>query len=328
MYAVTLSTFGGPEVMGWGRVPDPELDGGEVLVEVAAAGVNRADLMQREGKYPPPPGASAILGLEIAGRVAALGPNTSDAGWAVGDEVCALLAGGGYAELVAVPVGQLLPLPAGTTSTDAAGLPEAACTVWSTVFDHAGLRAGQSLLVHGGTSGIGTFAIQLARARGIRVFATAGSPAKCERAVELGAELAVNYREDDFVAAVRDATDGAGTNVVLDVVGGSYLARNLDVLAMDGQVVVIATQGGRRAELDLGALMAKRGSIYSGGLRARPAAQKAAIVAAVRAQVWPAVETGAIEVVVEAVVPMDAAPTAHTIMETGDHVGKIIHARP
>jgi putative PIG3 family NAD(P)H quinone oxidoreductase len=328
MHAVTLESFGPPEVMGWGEVDDAVAGPGEVLVEVAAAGVNRADLMQREGHYPPPPGASQILGLECAGHVASLGPGTASAGWAVGDLVCALLSGGGYAELVAVPVGQLLPIPAGTALIDAAGLPESACTVWSTVFGHARLQPGQALLVHGGTSGIGTFAIQFARANGVRVFATAGSAAKCERAQELGAELAVNYREDDFVTAVRDATGGRGVDVVLDVVGGSYLERNLEVLAMDGELVVIATQGGRRAELDFGALMRKRATVYSGGLRARPTEQKAAIVAAVREHVWPTVESGEVEVIVQAVVGLDDAAQGHRILEAGDHVGKVILARP
>jgi putative PIG3 family NAD(P)H quinone oxidoreductase len=327
MFAVTLDGFGGPGVMTWAAVPDPVVGPGEVLVEIAASGVNRADLMQREGKYPPPPGASSILGLECSGRIAQLGAGT-DADWAIGDEVCALLAGGGYAELVAVPAGQLLPRPRGLGLVDAAGLPEAACTVWSTVFAQTGLSAGQSLLVHGGTSGIGSFAIQFARARGIRVFATAGTAAKCARAVELGAELAINYRDDDFVSGVREATDGRGVDVVLDLVGASYLSRNIDVLALDGHVVVIATQGGRRGELDLGALMAKRGTLYSAGLRARPIAQKAAIVRQVLDEVWPAVESGEVSVVIEQLVSMDEAAEGHRIMEAGDHTGKIILTRP
>jgi putative PIG3 family NAD(P)H quinone oxidoreductase len=328
MYAVALDGFGGPDVMSWASSADPVPGPGEVLIEVAAAGVNRADLMQREGKYPPPPGASTILGLEVSGRITELGRDVGDAGWQVGDEVCALLAGGGYAQLVAVPVGQLLPRPATVGLVESAGLPEAACTVWSTVFAQAGLSAGQSLLVHGGTSGIGCFAVQFARARDVRVFATAGTAAKCARAQELGAELAINYRDDDFVAKVKDATDGRGVDVVLDVVGGSYLGRNVEALALDGHVVVIATQGGRRAELDLGALMAKRGTVYSGGLRARPAANKASIVRSVRDEVWPLVEAGQVSVVVERLVPMDAAADGHRIMEAGEHVGKVILTRP
>ncbi len=326
MRAVTLKSFGGPDVMAWTSVPDPVPADGEVLVKVAAAGVNRADLLQREGRYPPPPGASLILGLECAGQIVQLGANVT--GWVVGDEVCALLSGGGYAELVAVPAGQLLPLPQPVSMVEAACLPEAACTVWSTVFTQAGLRTGETLLVHGGTSGIGTFAIQLARARGVRVLATAGTPAKCARTVELGASVGIDYKHDDFVEVVRKHTDGRGVDVILDIVGGDYLGRNLQALAPDGRLVVIATQSGRRAELDFGVLMAKRASVYSAGLRARPAAQKAAIVAGVREQVWPAVESGAVRVVVEAEIPMPDAAAAHRILEAGNHIGKVLLTHP
>jgi putative PIG3 family NAD(P)H quinone oxidoreductase len=322
MFAVTLPTFGGPEVMIWAEVPDPVAGAGEVVVAVRAAGVNQADLHQRRGHYPPPPGASPILGLECSGRVVGIGPDVD--GVHIGDEVCALLSGGGYAELVAAPAGQLLPIPHGVPLTQAAALPEAACTVWSTVFAVAGLSAGQTLLVHGGTSGIGTFAIQLARALGVRVFTTAGTPEKCARARGLGAELAVDYRREDFVAAVRDATTGRGVDVVLDVVGGEYLARNLDVLALDGWIIVLATQGGRRAELDLGVVMSKRATLYSAGLRARPPEQKAAIVAQVRARVWPLVESGAIRPIIEAEVPMSQAADAHRLVESGGHIGKVL----
>src|SRR5450432_1809569 len=317
---------GPPEVLTWAELPDPALGAGDVVIAVRAAGVNRADLAQRAGHYPPPPGASAVLGLECAGEVVAIGPDVEN--WAIGDEVCALVTGGAYAELVAVPSGQVLPAPKGVSLVEAAGLPEAACTVWSTLFQAVALRSGETLLVHGGTSGIGTFTIQLARALGVRVFTTAGTPDKCARAMALGAELAVDYRHDDFVSAVREYTNGRGVDVILDVVGGDYLARNLDALALDGRLVVLATQHGRRAELDLGALMAKRATVYSAGLRARPPDQKAAIVAAVRSHVWPLVESGAIKVVVQAEIPMPDAAEAHRTMEAGDHVGKILLTLP
>jgi putative PIG3 family NAD(P)H quinone oxidoreductase len=326
VHAITMTGPGSADVLRWTEVPDPTPGAAEVVVAVRAAGINRADLSQRAGHYPPPPGASSILGLECSGRIIAVGPTVS--GWNIGDDVCALLAGGGYAEKVSVPVGQLLPIPDGVSVTHAAGLPEAACTVWSTVFQAAAARAGETLLVHGGTSGIGTFAIQLARALGVRVFTTAGTPDKCERAIALGAELAIDYRRDDFVAAIRSYTGGVGVDVIPDVVGGEYLARNLEVLAPDGRLVVLAMQGGRRAELDLGLLMAKRGTVYSAGLRARPLSQKAAIVAAVRSAVWPLVESGAINVVVQAQVPMAQAADAHRLMEAGDHVGKILLTLP
>lgn len=325
MWAVTLPKFGPPESLVWAQVPDPSPRSGEVVVAVHAAGVNHADLLQRAGKYPPPAGASPIPGLECAGTIIEIGADVD--GWRVGEDVCALLAGGAYAERAAVPVGQLLPVPHGLSTTHAAALPEAACTVWSTTFaDPVKTRPGETLLVHGGTSGIGTFAIQLARALGVHVVTTAGTEAKCERARELGAELAVNYRADDFVAAVHDHTGGKGVDVILDVVGGDYLARNLDALAHDGRLVVIATQSGRRAELNFGTLMSKRGTIYSAGLRARPSAQKAAIVAQVRSHVWPLVESGAIVPVIEAEVPMSDAAQAHRILEAGHHIGKVLLA--
>jgi putative PIG3 family NAD(P)H quinone oxidoreductase len=326
MHAVTQERFGPPEVLVWSELPDPVPGAGEVVIAVRASGVNRADLLQRAGDYPPPPGASSVLGLECSGRIVDIGPDVE--GWRVGDDVCALLAGGGYAELVAVAATQLLPIPAGVSVTHAGGLPEAACTVWSTVFGGAGLHAGETLLVHGGTSGIGTFAIQLAHALGIRVFTTAGTPAKCARALTLGAAVAIDYRRDDFVAIVGDRTDGHGVDVILDVVGGDYLARNLEALAFDGRLVVIGTQNGRRAELDLGLLMKKRATVFSAGLRARPPEQKAAIVAAVRANVWPVVEAGAVTVVVDTDVPMPRAADAHRIVEGGEHVGKVLLTLP
>lgn len=323
MWAITIPSPGGPDALVWDERPDPPPpEPGQLIVDVAAAGVNRADLLQREGRYPPPAGASEIPGLECAGVISEVGPGVAN--WQVGDRVCALLAGGGYAQRVTVPAGQLLPAPAALDLVKAAAFPEAACTVWSTVFQAARLRAGETLLVHGGTSGIGTFAIQLAAACDVRVFATAGTAAKCTRAVELGADAATNYKDDDFVSAVRDLTSGRGADVILDVVGGPYFARNLEALAPDGRLVVIATQGGRLAELDFRALMAKRATVYAAGLRARPPEQKAAIVAAVRDEVWPLIEAGSIVPVIEAEVPMSDAARAHRIIEDGHHIGKVL----
>ncbi len=318
---MTVSEPGGPEVLVVREVPDPRPGPGEVVVEVVAAGVNRADVMQRLGRYPSPPGSPENPGLEVSGRVAELGEGVS--GWRVGEEVCALLGGGGYAERVAVPAGQLLPVPAGVELVDAAALPEVAATVWSNVFTLAGLRPGELLLVHGGSSGIGTMAVQLARAVGARVAVTAGSADKLERCAQLGAQLGVNYREDDFVEAVR-RFEPAGADVVLDVVGGPYLARNVDVLATGGRLVVIGTQGGTRAELDLGRLLAKRASVHATTLRARPAAEKAAIVAGVRDHVWPLVADGAVRPVVHERFALEDAARAHEVMEGSSHVGKLL----
>ncbi|WP_133739981.1 NAD(P)H-quinone oxidoreductase [Actinorugispora endophytica] len=324
MRAIAISEPGGPDVLTWREVPDPEPGPGEVLVEVAATAVNRADVNQRQGSYPPPPGASEYPGLECSGRVAALGPGTDGSGWRVGDEVCALLAGGGYAERVAVPVGQLLPVPAGVGLVEAAALPETACTVWSNVFMTAALGPGESLLVHGGGSGIGTFAIQLARARGARVLTTAGSPEKLARCLELGAVAAVNHRTEDFAARVREETGGAGVDVVLDIMGGSYLDANLRSLAVGGRLVVIGLMGGRRAELDLGRMLVRRLSVHATTLRSRPLAEKAEIVSQVAGQVWPLVGKGTVRPVVDRVLPLRDAAEAHRIMESGGHVGKIL----
>jgi putative PIG3 family NAD(P)H quinone oxidoreductase len=301
-----VSEPGGPEVLGWGEVPDPVCGPGEVIVDVAATAVNRADIMQRQGFYPPPKGASEILGLECSGVISEVGEGVT--GWSVGDEVCALLSGGGYAERVAVPAGQLLPVPAGVTVRDAAALPEVVCTVWSNVFMLAGLRPEETLLVHGGTSGIGTMASQLASNLGARVIVTAGSEEKLQRSRGLGADVAINYREQDFVEAVRAATDGHGADVILDNMGAKYLARNISALALNGRLVVIGMQGGTKAELDLGALMGKRAAVLATSLRARPREEKAAIVASVREHVWPLFESGAVRPVVDRVLPMaDAA---------------------
>jgi putative PIG3 family NAD(P)H quinone oxidoreductase len=324
MKAITMSGSGGPEVLTWTDVPDPEPGPGEVLVEVVATAVNRADLLQREGHYAPPPGASPYPGLECSGRIAALGRGVE--GWAVGDEVCALLSGGGYAEKVAVPAGQLLPVPKGVSVQDAAALPEVVSTVWSNVFMLAGLRPEETLLVHGGTSGIGTMAIQLARNVGARVIVTAGSAEKLQRSRELGADVAINYREEDFVEAVQAATDGHGVDVILDNMGAKYLARNIASLALNGRLVVIGMQGGTKAELDLGALMGRRAAVLATSLRARPAEEKAAIVASVREHVWPLLESGAVRPIVDRVLPMADAAAAHRVVEAGDHVGKVLLA--
>jgi putative PIG3 family NAD(P)H quinone oxidoreductase len=321
MYAVTITKPGGPEVLSWSEVPDPAPGPGEVLIDVTASAVNRADLLQRMGNYNPPPGASPYPGLECSGRVAALGAEVR--GWSVGDEVCALLAGGGYAEKVAVPAGQLLPIPRGVDLAEAAALPEVACTVWSNVVDLAGLHSGETLLVHGGGSGIGTFAIQLGRALGARVIVTARA-SKHETLKALGAEVTIDYKGEDFVAAVRKATDDWGVDVILDIIGAAYLARNIDALAPNGRLAIIGLQGGRKAELNLNALMAKRGSISATTLRARPPAEKAAIVRGVRDQIWPLVESGAVQPVIDRRLPMSEAAQAHWVVEANEHTGKVL----
>ena len=319
MKAITIPSPGGPDALVLAEVDDPVAGPGEVLVEVVATAVNRADLMQRMGHYPPPPGAPPYPGLECSGTIVALGEGV--AGWAIGDRVCALLAGGGYAERVAVPAAQLLPVPAGLTLVQAAALPEVACTVWSNVFMRAALQPGELLLVHGGASGIGTMAVQLGARYGARVFTTVGSAEKAARVRELGAERAVLYRDEDFVAVLREA---GGADVILDVMGASYLARNVAALADGGRLVVIGLQGGAKAELDLGALLAKRGSVHATALRSRSAAQKATIVQAVLAGVWPAVEAGEVRPVVDRVLPLADAGEAHRVIEASEHVGKVV----
>jgi putative PIG3 family NAD(P)H quinone oxidoreductase len=322
MHAVVISEPGGPDVLRWAEVADPQPGPGEVVVEVAAAGVNRADLMQRQGLYPPPPGTPPYPGLECSGIVAALGDGVT--GWRVGELVCALLSGGGYAERVAVPAGQLFPVPKNTTLIQAAALPETACTVYSNVFLTAGLAAGETLLVHGGGSGIGTMAIQLAKQAGAQVAVTAGSREKLDACLALGADIAINYREEDFVDGLMAATDGHGADVILDIVGAAYLARNIAALAPDGRIANIGMQQGRRAELDFGALMAKRAVISSTSLRARPKEQKASIVAAVTEHVWPVVGAGLIRPVIDTELPMQHAAQAHRIMTESTHTGKIV----
>lgn len=322
MHAVVITEPGAPEVLRLTEVPDLTAGPGEVLLDVAAAGVNRADMLQRQGFYDPPPGASRFPGLEVSGTVAQVGPEVT--GWAVGDEACALLSGGGYATQVAVPAGQLLPVPKGISLTEAAALPEVTCTVWSNVFMAARLAAGETLLVHGGSSGIGTMAIQLAKHFGATVAVTAGSADKLAACRGLGADIAINYQDEDFVTALREASGGHGADVILDIMGAAYLARNVTALAPDGRLVIIGLQGGVQAELNIAALMAKRGSVISTTLRARPPSQKAAIVAEVRSAVWPLVESGAIRPVIHCELPLAEAAQAHRIMTSSAHTGKIL----
>ncbi|HEY5354592.1 MAG TPA: NAD(P)H-quinone oxidoreductase [Streptosporangiaceae bacterium] len=322
MQAVVITHPGGPEVLRLEEVPDPVPGPGEVLVEVASAGLNRADIMQRQGHYPPPPGAPPYPGMECSGRIIKLGPEVT--GWQVGDEVCALLAGGAYAEKVAVPQGQLLPVPERVSLVDAAALPEATCTIQGTVYQMGRLAPGDTFLVHGGAGGIGTFAIQIAKAEGCTVACTSGSPEKLARCRELGADLAVSYRDEDFTDSVLDFTGGHGADVILDIMGASYLAPNLDTLATWGRLVVIATRGGNRGEVDLGLMMQKRASIVAATLRTRTAKEKAEVVAATRAHIWPLISSGKVVPVVHAVLPMAEAAEAHRLLDDGSHVGKIL----
>jgi putative PIG3 family NAD(P)H quinone oxidoreductase len=322
MKAVVIHALGGPDQLTLAEMPDPVPGAGEVLVRVAAAGLNRADLLQRQGFYPPPPGASEIIGMECSGTVAALGDGVTQ--WQVGDEVCALLAGGGYAELVAVPAGQLMPVPAGIDLVTAAAIPEVACTVWSNVFMVAGLRPTETLLVHGGAGGIGTFAIQLASRLGSRVLTTGGTPEKLELCRSLGADVAISYRDEDFVAVAREATDGNGVDVILDNMGAKYLGRNIDALAIEGRLVIIGMQGGTRAELDINALLRKRAAVIATTLRSRPTGEKSAICASVVEHVWPLVAEGLVRPVVHGSMPLDQVAAAHALMESGEHTGKIL----
>lgn len=329
MHAVTLSSFGDADVLRWSEVPDPGQPGeDEVLLETVASAVNRADLLQRQGHYPPPPGASEILGLECSGRVAAVGPGVTDV--AVGDEVCALLAGGGYASKVLVPAGQVMPVPDGIELITAAGLPEVACTVHSMVFTTGGIADGDTILIHGGSSGIGTMAIQMVRALrpAATICVTAGTEEKLQRCRELGADVGINYREQDFVEQVREATGGRGADLVLDNMGASYLSRNIDVLAPDGRLLILGMQGGVKAEINLGALLPKRGTVTAKSLRARPTAQKEQICAAVVREVWPAVAAGRIRPVIDRVLPMTDPIEAHTVVESSTHIGKVLLAVP
>ena len=322
MKAVVVREPGGPEALEYAEVPDPEIGPGDVLIEVTATAVNRADLLQRQGHYNPPPGASDVIGLECSGTVAAVGASVT--GHEVGDRVCALLSGGGYATRVAVPSGQVMPVPDGVDLVTAAALPEVAATVWSNVMMVAGLRAGDVFLVHGGAGGIGTFAIQLATAVGARVLTTGGSAEKLAFCAGLGADVTIDYRNQDFVEVVREATDGHGADVILDNMGAAYLARNISALALEGRLVVIGMQGGTKAELDLNALMRKRAAIVATTLRARPVGEKTAICRAVTEHVWPLVADGTIKAIVDTTMPLAEAAEAHRRMESGGHTGKIV----
>jgi NADPH2:quinone reductase len=325
MQAIEIAGHGGPEVLRLALRPDPVPGVGELLIRVAASGVNRPDVLQRKGLYPPPAGASDLPGLEIAGRVAAgAAADLAAAGLSIGDPVCALVAGGGYAELCLAPVGQVLPLPAGLTEVEAASLPETFFTVWQNVFHIARLAAGEWLLVQGGSSGIGVTAIQLAKARGAKVIATAGSDDKCVACLALGADHAINYRSQDFAAEALAATGGRGVDVVLDMVGGAYIGRELGCMAEDGRLALIAVQGGTRSEIDAGLVLRKRLTITGSTLRARPAALKAELARALRAEVWPLIASGRIKPVVHAVFSAAEAAAAHALMESSAHVGKIV----
>ncbi|MFG1708457.1 NAD(P)H-quinone oxidoreductase [Nonomuraea sp. M3C6] len=318
MRAIEITEPGGPRVLEWHEVPEPRVEPGDVLIDVAASAVNRADVLQRQGFYDPPPGTSPYPGLEVSGVVAEVGADVEQ--FKAGDRVCALLGGGGYAERVAVPWQQVMPVPDGLTLPEAAGLPEAACTVWSNVFMVGRLRRGETLLVHGGASGIGTFAVQLAKALGSYVIATVGSEAKAQRVRELGADEVVNYREEDFADKVK-------ADVILDIMGAKYLAGNVRALRTGGRLVIIGLQGGRKAEIDLGAMLAKRVTVHATTLRSRPVDEKGVIVRSVVDNVWPLVGAGAVRPVVYAEVPMSEAAEAHRMLDSGEHVGKILLVR-
>jgi len=325
MKAVEISAFGKPDVLRLGERPAPVPGAGELLIRVAASGVNRPDVLQRTGNYPVPPGASDIPGLEVAGEIVDGDAQAmAAAGFAKGDRVCALVAGGGYAQLCVAPVGQCLPVPKGLSDIESAALPETFFTVWSNVFDRARLQAGETILVQGGTSGIGVTAIQMARALGAKVIATAGSDEKCEACVKLGADHAINYKTQDFAEEARKLTGGAGVNVVLDMVAGAYVAREVECLAEDGRLVIIAVQGGIKSEFNAGMVLRKRLLITGSTLRPRPVAFKAAIAQALKANVWPLLESGAIKPVIHSTFPAAQAAQAHELMESNRHIGKIV----
>ncbi len=325
MKAIEILRAGAPEVLQLAERPDPVSGAGELLIRVAAAGVNRPDVLQRKGLYPVPPGASDLPGLEVAGTiVAGDAAAMAQAGFKLGDRVCALVAGGGYAQLCVAPVGQCLPSPAGLSDIEAASLPETFFTVWSNVFDRARLQAGQTLLVQGGTSGIGVTAIQLAKAAGAKVIVTAGSDDKCAACVALGADHAINYRSHDFVTEVQRLTGGKGVDVILDMVAGDYVARELNCLADDGRLVIIAVQGGIDSKIDAGAVLRRRLTITGSTLRPRPVAFKAAIAAALRQNVWPWIDAGRVKPVIYKVFPAAEAAQAHTLMESNQHIGKLV----
>jgi NADPH2:quinone reductase len=325
MKAVEITAYGAPDVLRMGERASVQAGVGEVLIRVAASGVNRPDVLQRTGNYPVPPGASDIPGLEVAGEIiAGDAAAMAAAGFKLGDRVCALVAGGGYAELCVAPVGQCLPVPKGLSDIEAASLPETFFTVWSNVFDRARLQAGETLLIQGGTSGIGVTAIQMAKALGAQVIATAGSDEKCAACLALGADHAINYQTADFSVEAKRLTDGKGVNVILDMVAGSYVAREVECLAEDGRLVIIAVQGGVKAEFNAGMVLRKRLTITGSTLRPRPIAFKTAIAQSLRAKVWPLLESGAIKPVIFKTFPADAAAQAHALMESNQHIGKII----
>jgi len=322
MKAVEISKPGGPEVLVPALRPMPEPGAGEVLIKISAAGVNRPDVLQRMGTYPPPPGASDLPGLEVAGEI--VGGDAAAGGFALGDKVCALVAGGGYAEYCVAPAAQCLPIPKGLSEIEAAGLPETYYTVWSNVFDRGRLGPGETLLVHGGASGIGTTAIQLATAMGNKVYATVGSDARVQAVEQLGAVKGINYRSQDFVEEVKRATDGKGVNVILDMVAGDYINRDLKCLADDGRIVIIAVLGGAKATIDCGQILRRRLTVTGSTLRPRPVEFKAGIAASLRKHVWPLLESGKIKPIVHATFPLDRACDAHAMMEAGEQVGKLI----
>lgn len=322
MTVIEITEPGGPEKLAINRRPIPQPAPGEVLIKVATAGVNRPDCLQRQGGYPPPPGASDIPGLEVAGTIVAFGEGVTE--WRMGDKVCALLTGGGYAEYCTAPVPQCLPIPAGLSLAQAAALPETSFTVWSNVFDRARLQPGETLLVHGGASGIGTTAIQLAKALGSRVFATVGGVEKMQPCLDLGAECVINYREEDFVQVVKKATNNQGVNVILDMVGGDYVQRNLSALAVEGRLVFIAFLRGAKMELNLAPVMMKRLAITGSTLRARPVADKAPIAQALRETVWPLIANGTVKPIIDQIFPFTEAAAAHALMESNRHIGKIL----
>lgn len=322
MQAITFAEPGGPDVLEWTKVPDPTPAAGEVIIDIAATAVNRADLLQRQGKYSPPPGTSPILGLECSGTISSVGAAIGlDR---IGEKVTALLSGGGYAQKVAVPIGQVMKVPSGLSMVEAAALPEVACTVWSNLDMVANLSEGEWLLIHGGGSGIGTMAIQIGRALGAHVAVTAGSEEKLERCAQLGADVLINYRDQDFVEVMRDVSGGRGANVILDIMGASYLDRNIQALAREGRLVVIGLQGGTRAELDINELLRKNGTVHATALRGRSESEKAAICAQVQRTVWPWVNTGVVQPIIDRVLPMKDAAYAHTLVADGAVTGKVV----
>ncbi len=322
MKVIEVPQPGGADVLVFGERPTPEPDGEEVLIRVAGAGMNRADIMQREGKYPPPPGASDLLGLEVSGTVVALGKDTENL--SIGNKVCALVAGGGYAEYCLAPASSCLPVPDSLDIVGAGAVPETFFTVWTNVFTRGNLSKGESILIHGGSSGIGTTAIQLAKAFGATVLTTAGSDKKCNRSIELGADIAINYKEKDFVEEVLNITNGKGVDVILDIVGGNYVPRNLKCLAMEGRAVIIATQGGLKSEINILPIMMKRLTLTGSTLRGRSVEQKAAIADELREKVWPLLENNTVYPVIDSVFPVEQVKEAHLHLESGQHIGKIV----